>query len=60
MTVALELSLGEGSDCCRAEPRRLSIGYAVSRRSGVGTLSRIEEVKRRDVIPHQAWMIEVP
>ena len=50
----------QGDGCSRAEPRGSSIDYPVSERSSVGTLSRIEEVKRWDVIPHRAWMIEVP
>ena len=68
MAVVLEASLGDGSDCCRAEPRGSSVGgYPVSRRSSLGRLSRIEgrlsgikKVKPQNVIPHQAWMVRVP
>ena len=34
--------------------------YSTSRRSSVGKLFRIEEVKRRGIVPYQTWMIEVP
>ena len=61
-------SLGDSNDWCKAESRASSVGGGpVSRRSSFGRLfriegrlSHIEEVGRQNVIPYQAWMIEVP
>lgn len=53
VTVALELSLGEDSNCCKVKPQVSSVGYPLLEKSSVGPLSYIEEVKCWNLILYQ-------